>query len=58
MNGNSTNLRRYASGSKRNIGFMAKPVVEGTLEVHSSRGVRGHAPPGKFLKSSLLELLW
>ena len=58
MNGNATTLRPCAHESKTKHGFLAKPVVEGTLEGHPSRGVRGHAPPGKFLKSSLLESLW
>ena len=39
---------------KTKHGFLAKPVVKGTQEVHSSRGVRGHAAPGKFLKLSWL----
>ena len=36
----------------------AQRVLKGTPKARPSRGVRGHAPLGKILKSWMLESLW
>ena len=38
--------------------FLATRILNGTLKAHPTRRVRGHAIPGKILKSRLLESLW